>query len=114
MQDLGKALGTQTIVFNCGDALDADFMSLFLCGVAQCGAFACFDEFNRIDVEVRIDAIRALYLLRSPLLSKLSSRVHLLHACNAALRSLLPLLTLLAQSMVVTGRIRKFTWPVSH
>lgn len=44
----------QTIIFNCGDSLDPAFMSSFLCGIAQCGAFACFDEFNRIDVEVRL------------------------------------------------------------
>lgn len=53
MQDLGKALGMQTIIFNCGGALDPAFMASFLCGIAHCGAFACFDEFNRIDVEVR-------------------------------------------------------------
>ena len=52
MQELGKAMGTQTIVFNCGEALDPTFMASFLSGVAQCGAFCCFDEFNRISVEV--------------------------------------------------------------
>ncbi|XP_047688045.1 dynein axonemal heavy chain 2 isoform X1 [Prionailurus viverrinus] len=52
VKDLGKALGTYVIVVNCSEGLDYKSMGRMYSGLAQTGAWGCFDEFNRINVEV--------------------------------------------------------------
>ncbi|OHT00931.1 Cytoplasmic dynein 2 heavy chain 1 [Tritrichomonas foetus] len=80
---LGQAMGRQVLVFNCGDGIDVKSICRIFTGLVQCGAWGCFDEFNRLDelvlsaVSQQIQEIQTAILKKSETVSLLSKTVHL-------------------------------------
>ncbi|KAG8234154.1 hypothetical protein J437_LFUL014944 [Ladona fulva] len=116
-KDLAKSIAILCVVFNCSEGLDykaikiklfkiqlykfsvnthsvkleivLQMMGRFFSGLAQAGAWCCFDEFNRIDIEVLSVIAQQLITIKNAKSQKLSRflfegrEIKLSHQCSA-------------------------------
>ncbi|KAJ7527535.1 hypothetical protein O6H91_16G059900 [Diphasiastrum complanatum] len=88
VKDFGKALARYVIVFNCSDGVDYKMTGKMFSGLAQTGAWACLDEFNRIEVEVLSVVATQIASVMSAIKNGLSrflfegAEIRLIHTCG--------------------------------
>lgn len=70
---LGQQLGRLVLVFNCDEAIDVKAMTRILVGLIKCGAWGCFDEFNRLSKNVLSALSTHIHAIQSALQSRSQS-----------------------------------------
>ncbi|XP_022103094.1 cytoplasmic dynein 2 heavy chain 1-like isoform X1 [Acanthaster planci] len=67
---LGGLFGRQVLVFNCDEGIDVKSMGRIFIGLVKCGAWGCFDEFNRLEEAVLSAVSMQIQTIQAALKSK--------------------------------------------
>ncbi|KAI8925894.1 dynein heavy chain and region D6 of dynein motor-domain-containing protein [Entophlyctis helioformis] len=70
---LGVLFGRQVLVFNCDEGIDYKSMGRIFVGLVKCGAWGCFDEFNRLEEAVLSAVSQQIQVIQAALKRKESS-----------------------------------------
>ncbi|XP_033632471.1 cytoplasmic dynein 2 heavy chain 1-like isoform X2 [Asterias rubens] len=70
---LGGLFGRQVLVFNCDEGIDVKSMGRIFIGLVKCGAWGCFDEFNRLEEAVLSAVSMQIQTIQAALKSKKAS-----------------------------------------
>ncbi|CAG2190736.1 DNCH2 [Mytilus edulis] len=82
---IGGLFGRQVLVFNCDEGIDVKSMGRIFIGLVKCGAWGCFDEFNRLEeavlsaVSMQIQVIQDAIKNRAPTAELLGRHVNIDH-----------------------------------
>ncbi|KAL3906894.1 MAG: hypothetical protein SGPRY_010376, partial [Prymnesium sp.] len=83
---LGAAFGRQVLVFNCDEGIDSRSMCRIFIGLVKCGAWGCFDEFNRLLPDQLSEISQQIQIIQAAIKSR-QSTVDLLGTSTQARKS---------------------------